>query len=431
MATTTLNKKQTKAVKELRLTDEPIDKALAARVKEKLITARVSLLLKKPFFGNLATRLILTPADSWCPTAATDGRYFYYNHKFVDMLRVKEVEFLFGHEVLHCVYDHMGRRNNRDPQLWNIADDYAVNYDLVESNIGEMITTVPCLYDRKYGGKSAEEIYDELYEKAEKIDIQGLIEQMLDDHMDGEGEGQGDGDEDSDKEGKGGRPKLSAEERKAIRDEFREALINAVNGAGAGEVPAGVKRIVGELTAPKMNWRELLRLQLESTLQSDYSWLRLSRKGWDTDAIMPGMVNDMMIDICVAIDMSGSISNEMAKDMLGEVQGIMSQFNEFRIHVWCFDTEVYNSQVFTSDNIDDIKDYQPMGGGGTDFEANWVWMKDNDVQPKRFVMFTDGYPCGGWGDEDYCDTVFIIHGTKEIVPPFGAHAYYDFAHETA
>ena len=430
MATTTLNKKQTKAVKELRLTDEPIDKALAARVKEKLITARVSLLLKKPFFGNLSTRLILTPADSWCPTAATDGRYFYYNHQFVDMLRVKEVEFLFGHEVLHCVYDHMGRRGNRDPQLWNIADDYAVNFDLVESQIGEMITTVPCLYDRKYGGKAAEEIYDELYEKAEKIDIQSLLDQMLDDHMDGEGEGDGDG-EDGDQEGKGKRPRLSEEEKKAIRDEFREALINAVNGAGAGEVPAGVKRIVGELTAPKMNWRELLRLQLESTLLSDYSWLRLSRKGWDTDAILPGMVNDMMIDICVAIDMSGSISNDMAKDMLGEVQGIMSQFNEFRIHVWCFDTEVYNPQVFTSDNLDDIKDYQPQGGGGTSFEVNWEWMKDNDVQPKRFVMFTDGYPCGGWGDEDYCDTVFIIHGTKEIVPPFGAHAYYDFAHENA
>ena len=98
-------------------------------VREKLITARVGLLLRASFFGNLATRLKLVNADEWCPTAATDGRNFYYNTRFVNMLRPKEIEFLFGHDVLHCVYDHFGRRGDRDPQLWNIANDYCVNAD--------------------------------------------------------------------------------------------------------------------------------------------------------------------------------------------------------------------------------------------------------------------------------------------------------------
>jgi hypothetical protein len=39
-------------------------------------------------------------------------------------------------------------------------------------------------------------------------------------------------------------------------------------------------------------------------------------------------------------------------------------------------------------------------------------------------MFTDGYPYGSWGDENFCDTVFIIHGTETIEPPFGTWAYY-------
>jgi hypothetical protein len=52
-------------------------------------------------------------------------------------------------------------------------------------------------------------------------------------------------------------------------------------------------------------------------------------------------------------------------------------------------------------------------------------MKENDINPKKFIMFTDGYPWGSWGDENYCDTVFIIHGNDTIVPPFGAHAYYN------
>jgi len=79
-------------------------------VIEQLRTARIGLLLKSSFFGNLATRLKLVPADEWCSTAATDGRNFYFNSKFIKMLEPRELEFLFGHEVLHCVYDHFGRR---------------------------------------------------------------------------------------------------------------------------------------------------------------------------------------------------------------------------------------------------------------------------------------------------------------------------------
>ena len=86
-----------------------------ASSREKLITARVGLLLRAGFFGNLATRLKLVNADAWCPTAATDGRTFWYNSEFIGRLGLKECEFLFGHEVLHVVYDHLGRRGDRDP----------------------------------------------------------------------------------------------------------------------------------------------------------------------------------------------------------------------------------------------------------------------------------------------------------------------------
>lgn len=58
------------------------------------------------------------------------------------MLRPKEVEFLVAHEVLHVVYDHMGRREQRDPKIWNIADDYAVNADPKRHKIGDFITTL-------------------------------------------------------------------------------------------------------------------------------------------------------------------------------------------------------------------------------------------------------------------------------------------------
>jgi len=187
----------------------PTDPKLDRIVREKLVTARVGLLLRASFFGNLATRLKLVNADEWCSTAATDGRHFYYNTRFIEMLKPKEIEFLFGHEVLHCVYDHFGRRGDRDPQLWNIANDFCVNGDLKKHRVGEFITSVPCLYDAKYEGKSSEEVYDDLYENAEKISLADLLDRVLDEHLDGDGQGEGDGDG---KNGKG-RPKLSAEER--------------------------------------------------------------------------------------------------------------------------------------------------------------------------------------------------------------------------
>ena len=409
-AGTTVNKKDSDKLANL---IGPAEPALDRKVREKLTTARVGLLLRASFFGNLATRLKLINADEWCPTAATDGRNFYYNSRFIELLRPKEIEFLFGHEVLHCVYDHMGRRGERDPQLWNIADDYCVNSDLIKHKVGEKITTVPCLYDPKYDGLCAEEVYDILYEKADKINIGDLVKKLLDQHLDGQGDGEN------------GMPTLTEAEKAAIRDEIREAVLAAAATVdGAGNLPAGVKRLIQDLTAPKMGWRELLRMNLESTIKSDFSWMRASRKGWHMDAILPGRKPDELIDIAVAIDTSGSISGDMLKDFLSEIAGIMEQFNSYKIHVFTFDTDVHNPQQYDSDSLDSITEYECKGGGGTDFAVIFQYLKDNEIEPKRLVCFTDMYPCGSWGDPNYCDTLFVGHGTTTIVAPFGQTTYY-------
>jgi len=411
----------------------PKDMKLDLIVREKLITARVGLLLKASFFGNLATRLKLINADEWCGTAATDGRNFYYNTRFIQLLKPKEIEFLFGHEVLHCVYDHFGRRGEREPQIWNIANDFCVNADLKEHGVGEFITSVPCLYDRKYNGWSSEKVYDDLMKNAKKINLSDLLDQMIDEHLDGEGdeEGEGGGDdgEEVDGSGKGkGRPKISEEERRAIRDEIKEAMLAAAATVdGAGNIPLGVQRLIKEMTEPKMNWRELLRMNLESSIKSDYTWMRASRRGWHMDAVMPGMKPDEMIDIALAIDASGSMDEAMLKDILSEVQGIMDSFPVYKIHVVSFDTQVYNPQKYDSDNLDSIVDYEVQGGGGTSFECFYEYFKENDITPHRLVVFTDGYPGGSWGDENFCEVTWILHGTTTVEPPFGTWAYYDEA----
>ena len=401
----------------------PTDSKVDHQARERLVTARIGLLLRHSFFGNLATRMQLVNADEWCSTAATDGLKFYYNSRFIMMLKPKEVEFLVGHEVLHVVYDHMGRRGNRDPEIWNIADDYAVNADLKRHKVGEFIKTVPCLYEQKYDGKPAEEVYDDLMKNVQKIDINSLIDQMIDDHMDGEDDGQGEGEGNS--EGKGKRPTMSPEERERVRQEVKQAIINAAQSAEAGQLPLGVERLIRQHTNPVMPWRELIQTNLTSAIRSDYSWMRPSRRGWHMDAIMPGMNPGEEIDVVVSLDMSGSISNSQAQAFLGEIGGMMDSFDGYKVHVFCFDTDTYNPKDFSSENMDRIEEYEPMGGGGTDFDCIFKYLKDNAIDPKRLIVFTDGYPCGSWGDPDYCDTTWIIHGDTDPHPPFGTFAIYD------
>ena len=398
-----------------------------AVAREKLTTARIGLLLKAPFFGQLATRMTLTNADAWCGTAATDGRKFYYNSAFVDKMPLKQLEFLVGHEILHAVYDHMGRRGDRQPRLSNIAADYCVNQDLIEQRIGEKISVCPILFDNKFKDMSYEEVYDYLYQNAKKINIDQLEQMILDDHLEEEDEnGNGGSGDDGDEQG-GKRPRLSKEERDAIKDEIKGAVIAAAQSAGAGNLPSGVKRLLRDLTEPVIGWKELLQQQIQSTIKNDYTWARPSRKGWHMDAIMPGLKPGEMIDVCIAMDQSGSISEEDSKAFLGEIKGIMEAFDEYKITLWCFDTEIYNVQTYTSDNIDDIMEYEPAGGGGTDFMANWEFMKENAIEPKKFIMFTDGMPFGEWGEEQYCETVWIIKGNPGCEPPWGIWAHYEDA----
>jgi predicted metal-dependent peptidase len=388
-------------------------------VIDKIIVARVSLLLKHPFFGNMATRLKIQEAEKWLPTAATDGRHIYFCREFFEKLTVKQVEFVIAHEILHNVFDHMGRRESRDPQVFNIAADYCVNGQLVRDHIGDHnIPDISIFHDQKYYGMSAEEVYDKIYNDYDEKELAALG-QLLDEHIDWE------------KAGKDGRPTLTKEQLKEIRDEIREATIQAAQAAGAGNTPASIQRMIKELTEPKMDWREILRQQIQSVIKNDYTFMRPNRKGWHMNAVLPGTQFKETIDICVAIDMSGSIGDDQAKDFLSEIKGIMQEYQDFKIKVWCFDTKVYNEQDFDGYTMDEFDEYEPMGGGGTDFDVNWEYMKQHDIEPKKFIMFTDGYPWGSWGDENYCDTVFIIHGNEKIVPPFGEYAYYEQAKVTA
>ena len=212
---------------------------MRAEVFERIIVARVGLLLHHPFFGNMATRLRIKSADDWCPTAAVDGRNLFFNTQFFNAMSNKEIEFVIAHEILHCVFDHLTRREDRDPMLFNIACDYLVNNLLVRDRIGDKPTVIDCFQDFKYDGWTSEEVYDELFKEAEKNgkDFLKQLGEMLDEHLDMEGDGDEDGDTSDEKDANGNpiskkRPKFSKEEIQKIKDEIKEGMLQAAQSAG-------------------------------------------------------------------------------------------------------------------------------------------------------------------------------------------------------
>jgi predicted metal-dependent peptidase len=436
-----------------------------AEVEKRLIGARVQMLMQQPFFGTLATRLQLVDATKWCPTAATDGRYFYYNRDFVSALSRQELVFLMGHEVLHCVYDHFDakRRDGRHPVLWNIANDYVINDDLVLAKCGELIKLVKICWDTKYRGQSSEEIYDKLFKDMQKQgklkgkhakgfnkgpqgqpgqgqpgqgqpsqgggqgqggfgdqDGEGITsgpngEQSFDHHIERQAKG---GDKDAPGEGNNdgsqGPVEYDDNEIDRMGQDFQNAVIQAAKAArsskSAGTLPGGVERLLADLLEPQIDWRAYLEQTIKGTIKSGHTWLRPNRKAMQSGIYMPSMDVEDTIDIAICIDTSGSIGAHELRDFFSEVYGIMTQFTDFKIKMWCFDTKVGGYAEFDETNIDDLESYQPVGGGGTDFMANWQFMRKNDIVPNKLIMFTDGYPCGAWGEENYCDVLYIVHG---------------------
>jgi predicted metal-dependent peptidase len=412
----------------------------AARYK--LAMARSRLLFAHPFFGQIAMQLPLVARRGKCSTAATDGRSFFFNPEFVMNLDDKELVFLVIHELGHCIYQHMIRRSNRDPKLYNIACDYVIN-NMIENDVinvsschagkagstyCRIVTFIKPYLDHKYDGMSSEQVY-ELLKKEQ--DAGGKPEdkgELLDWHpdMNGDDQSDSDGEDDGETDARGQViGVMSNDDRDDLTQEIRAHIISA---ASAGGAPADIQRLIADLIEPTIDWTDIISATIESKYTADYSFMRTSRKGAHLQAILPGQVPEEAINVFLAIDTSGSVSEDMLREFLSEISGMMAQYNNYIIRICQFDTSVYGYAEYTQDSGEDIADYPLRGGGGTKFMVIWDYMKKHSIEPDQLIVFTDGMPnpSTAWGDPDYCDTTFLIHTQYgRAVAPYGESVYYN------
>ena len=123
---------------------------------------------RKGFFAQLLSKLnIYGVSDPRYQTMCTNGFNIQYHPDFVLGQSDPAIRFVLCHEILHCVGDHMSRRGSRDPLLWNYACDYAINPILNVEVVGgafewpsNLDGSRMGLYEEKYEGMKAEDIYD-------------------------------------------------------------------------------------------------------------------------------------------------------------------------------------------------------------------------------------------------------------------------------
>lgn len=360
------------------------------KIQTKLAKAKTSLILEHPFIGTIALNMPFTLTDE-IPTAATNGKRVLFNPEFVDSLTDEEVKFLVAHECMHPMLEHNFRRGERDPRKWNQAADYVINKLLTDEKVGKM-PKMGLLDDGIYnsGGGTSEGIYNVLPDNTDGI---GGVGDPLDDCEDGEG---------------------SPAEQSQQQAEWRVKVAQAAQAAKMmGKMSAGLQRLVDEVLAPKVDWRDVLNRFLVKAKTDQRSFARFNRRFLPQGIYLPSASGETMGELVFAVDCSGSIDQHTINQFAAEIANVKDDFSPACIHVLYFDSTVSHVESYGTDDQLDIK---PHGGGGTDFAPVFDKINELDIQPVAIVFLTD-LCCSSFGDEPSCPVLWVT--TDEGTAPFG------------
>jgi predicted metal-dependent peptidase len=290
--------------------------------------------------------------------------------------------------------------------MFNFATDIAVNNILVNNGYrlpkgglipqyNEIDLGSGCVI-KDLEKKNAEQIYDEIEKKVKKISqkMKSLFK-MLDEHMEGlEGdEGEGDGKKKKGKgSGLGKRVSLTPAERLALEKEWMQKATDAASMAKMrGNLPAGMELQLGKLHEAKINWRNILRQQIQNAIPYDQTWNSPSKKSRATGYFMPDYLRES-IKVLVAVDTSGSIGEKERTDFISEISGMAKAFKtQIEMIFLTHDTEVHDDIRMENGKIAKIQEMKFHGGGGTSHDSLMEYIEKKHRDTKLAVFLTDGY----------------------------------------
>ena len=347
------------------------------------------LLMDEPFFAALS-RKIEKRADYNIPTAGVrvcpDSAQFemIYNPDFFASLPEEQVRGVLKHEFYHLIFEHVTSRKPEgvNHKVWNICADLAINSHL-QGELPEMA----CMP----GVGPFEDL--PLYKSAEWY-LANFPERPEDEE--GEGEGSGEGgegepggesfDDHSGWDDAGQSPEQQAANQMAkerLKIAMKDAAQEAAQSAkGWGSVSGEVKKDILKRLESKVDWRKVLRYFIKTSQRASRrsSVKRINKR---YAYIHPGKKVQRQAKIAIAIDQSGSVSDDMLSAFFGELNGL-AKLAEFTVVP--FDTQVDESKVHVWKK-GQSKPAERVLCGGTDFDAPTKYVNDNSFD--GVIILTD------------------------------------------
>ena len=347
-----------------------ITKQVADRLLKTFVASRAGLLLDDPPFGAPSCRL-QTVIDPSCNTGWTDGVHIAFNPDWFDSLDWDQKKCFIAHEALHCMCGHFWRRDGRDPWRWNIAGDHSINNMLVENKY-----KLPPggLCDPQFKGMSAEAIYPHIPEQPPGVGK--------------------DGKDGSDPGGCGEvRDTPDPQKKEEIKAEWEQAVLQADAMAKAqGNMPAGLDRLINEIKKPECHdLISALSQFVARSAREDYSY-RLPNKRYIAQGLyLPSLYSESLAPICIGVDTSGSISNELLSRFVGAVQVVLDESKPERVTVYSCDAQVHKEAQYEPGDFISTEPKDYPGGGGSSSIPVFQKIDELNEEIACAIYITDGY----------------------------------------
>lgn len=399
---------------------------LTARQKKLWADTRVLLVYAAPAFAHVFYSMMNKSGSEYIavfidnpeiPIAATDGKCLLLNPERFFQFTLGERVFIVAHEIMHCILNHCGVSYKLQltgkvkysdgtsldyyPQLGNVAMDYVINDILIESKVGHFPKNAG-IHDitKGRGEESWLDVYQRLYQQHVKHTKKGGSDQGNEEDRNKKGEQAANdatsGGKNFDKHlapgtSEGKNAYSAANERSD--SEWRTAVAAAVASAKAqGRLPAGLQRVLGEILAPQVDWRDKIQNIFHRRVGSgSYCWRRPDRRMIVRDMYAPGRSGFGAGDVVVGVDTSGSISSVELDMFFAEMQGILTDVRPRRMFVvWC-DAKVHRvDELSDPDDLIRLRCTGAPGGGGTSFVPVFEAIEKLDIEPDALVYLTDG-----------------------------------------
>jgi len=366
----------------------------------------ISLMFEEPFFAGISRRISKRESKQLSTAGVTvkDAELFMlFNPDFVESLAPKRVRGLIKHEIYHIVLEHLTGRRKEPHRQWNLAADMAINSLIPKDELPEG-GIIP---GERTGFKAPEDFLAWVETLPKEKTAEWYFEKLENEAPDnGGGGGECDGScQPSD--GSGGEPggtctcppggfddhsgwdEIPADERELVKGKIKEVVKEAVKEAdrsnGWGSVSSSMRETLRRLISNQIDWRVLLRNFIGMSLSSEKTTSR-KRRNRKYRFMHPGTKRKRHARMAIAIDMSGSVSNEELELLFAELNN-MAKRTTFTVIP--FDHTVDEESIFEWRRGQSVPPRR-FRSGGTDFDAPTRWINERKDKFDGLLILTDG-----------------------------------------